>query len=449
MSDESFYHEAYHYQQLISTPFGFHLALIDWNAVFRGFRWLRDLAGQGANVVFIPLADYLRKQAAISVDLSGLEEVVSFKLYANLHLDVGFPTLVRRLGYEALADGLRFALLLLARMGGESAVAAIEQFHPPTPGGEEPPYFIGGIEVTARDIMENSATVASAVLGGDRSHDTEIGTAISMMRRKTPHRYTYLLRQFAELCPRDYPILPFAHAFGAIADLAFSGDLCPFMPGFGAASARWIDILPVPRFCRVFERLKAKPDLRAKVFASDPSEMDMLPDVLGDLADSLDWARPSSLWTRVDWSQYGCLRRPPFCWIIDEVERAFRKRQESRLLSMPEAYILAFSTVIQDFDPLGKPSFQDRLTEELTTEFERSVMRPPLMLHKTGDDLVGATAKLAAYSALWYHTSHFLDRMVFHRSLEYPVELLPKDELGALFSSYSGFDVQQVLPWPT
>lgn len=442
----SFFHETAHYQQLISTPLGLHVAMLDWVAVIWIFKALQTEAKEGRSRLEIPLTF----SESIKSETTSLTEAVAFaltvkKMYLPWLFDNGELDMENHDEVETTLSGILF---MIKNFGTQLGIKNKKWL---TKGETQhllqPPYlplFSNSIRITGRDILENSATAATPPPAdlADITHDPE--RMVSGLSDHYPHAYTALLQLLAELCKKDIFVPGFFMGCIALFDLASFGSLIPSAIGFGDINGKWSDLHPAWRFTRLYEEIsKTREKTTAELFSGNEERCGKECD---ELCRRISWPTWSDVVASVGGRELEKLM-PPFSWIAKEFAAAIRFRKKHHNLFTPP--IVSAQTALYDalheYDPTTGESLDSFIKKKIRKGMVHRRFVPPLWMEGGQATAPGASKpEVREYAKLWYYMTHFIDRLVLSESLTYPLDLLPRDRVNTLFFDTSGFKPEQV-----
>jgi hypothetical protein len=446
--DYAVHHELAHYQQLVSTPFGLHIALLDWVCAFSIVRALQ-LTVEHRPQIKIPLMmecigpfreELLATQVAFAISVKQLYEPW---LLDSAKLDRRNCSQTEGLLTEILQETFLFP----SRFSGSSVKVSGEIPQRQALSGQDHPKAKCRWRITTRDVMENYATAAVAMHPFVRSESSAFYGRPAELLRETQHtvprRYTYLLRELTRFYDRKCLFHGFLAGAVQLFDLALSGALIPGMPDYGAVGGKWENLHPAWRFYKEIEYLAGDPDLCHKVFSGDPNSC---ADAMEQLCDRIGWPSWSSTMNGIDLTPFRDL--PFVSWIIEEFDVALAARRANRNLLLPPflSGYMSMTSAFGSFDPKSAMSLKDHVSHAIEKGMSPSRLTPPVWLFNTKrSKSESASTKTAGYAAIWYYVSHFVNRMLFHNDLKYPAVLMPENEVRQFLCDMTGYSLKNIV----
>lgn len=442
------HHELAHYQQLVSTPFGFHVALLDWVCAFSVVRALQKTA-EHRRKIQIPLVmelvgphreGLLAQQVALALSVK--------KQYEPWLVDSG--KLDRRKGSqpeEMLTAILEELYLFPGRFSDSTTPIHGQPPHLQALGGQDHPMARCRWRITSRDIMENYATAAVALhpfVRGDSSTFYDRPSRLLHQTRATvPRRYTFLLGELTRIYDEKCLFHGFLAGATQLFDLALFGALVPGMSAYGAKGGEWKNLHPAWRLHAALECIAKDSSICAKLFSEDPVASAA---ALECISSRLGWGSWSGVSASIDLAPF---RELPFVsWMVEEFDVALAVRRKSRNILLPpllNGYV-SLTSAAQSFDLDSGGHFEDHLLRTIEENMPPERLTPPVWLLSGILSTQGSpTAKAIGYASVWYYVSYFVNRMLFHADLRYPAALWPEDDVRQFFGQMTGYEVDDVV----
>ena len=438
------YHEAFHYQQLISTPFGVSLQLQSLDCSLSLAKAIKMLAQSGLRRLYIPLFMYYQDSGPVSDALRNhIAFAFTVRRYDNWVLDK--PDFDRSESSSFIGDMMTALLVQLQRvsenMGVRSEVPFFPKAYPKVPA---PPYLpqIDGRVFSGRDVLENAATAASILIKGGRILVN--GPALLKFLAATKPPSYYRLIQSFERYLRGQLSARFLTGIVALCELSLFGPLLPGMSTEYPKDIDWHDIHPAWRFAKLQGELLRRPKLAEELFSgSVMSVCDRLCDLIG-------WRRFSKILDEYDPRVYA-MTKHPFSAIFTQFSAAmaFRKTRQSVFLSPLLEGFNALEEAIDGLDA-NERRFRTVIRKRI------AMCQIPRRLNKPVTIRKGKASVNRSCGKTWigfvianYYLTHFVQRMVFHTDLNYPVELASRERIEEMFAGYFGIAPSQVFRFPT
>lgn len=444
--ESTFIHEAYHYQQMVTTPFGLHLALVMWDIALELMEMVKTIAQKSEYSVQIPLMLSALERSPLSPRIKQIITVATVirKEYSSWlfddapNLNKGEPDVLKTFSGLCLHRAER----CLAFIGGpETKLPDIPRF----PSYPYLPTYNGNL-ISAKEVLENAATVASLPMSTITVDAlTTVGGLLETLRQNKPSRYIRLLESTADLCPKAESAVGFINGFLALCDLALFGPLLPGMESYRAEEQHWENIHPAWRFFKLLKSLEDNKDLSIRLFATQTG---IHKPVCDQLCRILNWP----VWSRTI-KQFRITHdgKSPLGWIVSEFNRAMKLRQANHnvIYSVPLKYLMLTLTAIEKSTTKSDEDI-DRLREIFfNREVKERFFIPPVVI--IGDNVnysAHATTEMIDSARVWYHILNFADRLLFHDNLNYPIALLPDDQIRKGFEMFFGVSPDQISRHP-
>jgi hypothetical protein len=438
-------HEAYHYQQLISTPFGIHLALLDWAKCLHVSHTLIQMSREGVKTLHVPLMFELFSETEIREDLKfALEAAFATSRYLEWLLD--YDVSMESDSEEVIEEGLREVLNIvteaLRNLGGELSNMKKYTFIKLPPK----PYYpsITDRMLLGRHIIENAATIA--VPSEEGSH--EFAPQLQLLSDRYPEDYTYLIQAASRLIDyKDLAHHSFAQGFISLCDLSLFAPLLPTMPEFGD-HGNWIDIHPSWRFAQAFDVLKEDKELCDKLFCS--GDINQVKFACDSICKELGWPNIEIVTEKFDAGILVNLQHP-FSWLGNQFQKAWEYRKSHNGFLFPRHIIATQGLLraIDTFDLDSQTDFQEHARIVIESMLSNvSELMPPIVIDGTEITHLQSDSELISYVSIWFYVSHFVNKLLTQDDLDYPIELTSTERIRELFEMCTGFPPEQIVKHP-
>jgi len=156
-------------------------------------------------------------------------------------------------------------------------------------------------KITTRDILENSATLASAIYTTNSPH-AHPKILIDWLEDTKPHGYYNIAKHCLKYCNKHSSISEFSESIVRLCDLALFGCFLPGMDGFGLASTSWDDIHPTHRLTQILRTIDKHRCFQTALFHNH-NLLEDIPHIaiIDDIFTYLRLPKKSDQVLRIDW----------------------------------------------------------------------------------------------------------------------------------------------------
>jgi len=424
-------HEHYHYLQLISTPFGIHIANLAWCKIFGLFHHVHEYSKEGHLRLPVPITELgTTMPPELTRALYSFGQVECYK-----EILLGKPSVrlddAGQFVEENLSAVHEYCRAAVAAAGGAPTkqLPVVRRF-----SEAEILPRIGNLTITGRMVLENGAYAATAGAATGSIDDWLDG-----VQKVAPPAHCVLLRHLQGCTESSATALGFRFSCVQILDLCLFGNLpFPFLEG----EVDWRRDHPAWRFLSCLNVLLRKTHIRKLVFNEFEDKC-----ILGInmLCEVLSWPKPADITERILRGGLAKHLNAPFNYFTKTSSDALQLRLEQGRALCPvlEGYRgLLHAINLFDPDSMEPGQWEEFASSHISNSSVSASITVPATVDAMGVHLGEQDA--FEYCRMMYYASLWASAIATGGDLLTPAALCSREQERVYFRHLTGFDFENV-----